>query len=367
MGIDLSDVLAGLGGGLEGFVKYKAWDTDRKRKDEAEEREKKRDETLARDAEENRRLRKQIADAEEERRVAERRQRAMDALRDDGRMLGINLTNDTLGRAVEGKPFDPILSVDGAGPIWNTLRHEEVKDPIATAMKYLNESTQKNGERIALPNQMGYVQDETAARKAMERAAAAAKAAEDLARAKELERMRGDTRRDVAGIVAAARGGAGGAGDLNKQINDQEQVLGAAAKAVPTERPPMARVLPGGQPIDPDLAARFVADSTGKAAVAGREREKLDALKVLRGDFTAMQRGMPGVPGGPGGPVPLGGKPTMDPATQQQMASELAAVSQRVQRILSNPRATEQDKAVARAELERRQREIVARYQGGGR
>lgn len=369
MGLDAMDFLAGVGGGLEGYIRYKTLDEEQKRRKDELERQKKRDEEYNEDRAERAASRKSREQQERER-LADK---ALNEITTYYAKKGIVLSPEKARQYVATRGLPRSQAVDvGIGGVADLAMNalgdagRGLGDRFGReGAEALRRSAAAGGSIEDLPDGLGYARDENAAASALRRAEAAERAAAAAQARREADEREARTRELVARIAAASRGAGSGRSELNAQINDQEQTLAAATKGIPTTRPPMARVLPGGDAVDPALAAQFVSDSTKAAEVAENERKKLDALKVLRGDFTAMDRGTPSIPG-TGAPAPAAA-PTMPPQVQQQMAGELAAVSQRVQRILTNPRATPQDKAVARAELERRQREIVSRYQGATR
>ncbi|MHB1095565.1 MAG: hypothetical protein ACYC3F_05270 [Gemmatimonadaceae bacterium] len=209
-------------------------------------------------------------------------------------------------------------------------------------------------KRALLAQGIPEIQAESAARHDVDQQAMATKQAatqqEREKTAAEIERIKAQT----AAEWARARGAGSERSNprLDRQINDQEQVVSAAARAVPTKREGTAQIGTDGKPFNAAAAAAFVADSTTKARTVDTERARLDALKSVRGDQDVMRSG---------------GYTNPEEAAQA-MAAELTALASRVQqRILTHPRATEEIKARARAELSRLQTLIVKKYQGESR
>lgn len=89
------------------------------------------------------------------------------------------------------------------------------------------------------------------------------------------------------GNAAGGGGSAGTTTKLDRQINDQQQVVGTAERAIPKIRPPQAMAVDqyGVNPnFDAAAGRSFVADSTAKAGVYEKEKGTLDRMREARGD-----------------------------------------------------------------------------------
>ncbi len=171
------------------------------------------------------------------------------------------------------------------------------------------------------------------------------------------ERELNKARREAAAAARARAMGQGEVSKLDKQINDQEQVVAGKRRLVPTERPFNARAF-GGTPIDSTAHAKFTADSIGAEGVVGEETRRLNQIKARRRDFEAMGFPMGQIPGAEAAgeefaPAPAIGAPAIGmprsrtlsdvvpgavaPAEDPARAAIGARLAATIQSILTNP------------------------------
>lgn len=162
---------------------------------------------------------------------------------------------------------------------------------------------------------------------------------------------------------ARAEGGAagrpttgGGSGtdfsELARQINDAQEELTRVERDKPEpKRTGMAVLDPFGEPLDKAASDRFVADSTAQMKPWEERRAEasrvLEGLRAVRGDTTRAAQGRPR---------------DVTPQRSAEYTRERATIDQRLQRILSNPRATPEIKRRAQAAYSRQLQELNSRY-----
>lgn len=281
--------------------------------------------------EEQRKLRRELANLQAQATRDARVQRAMQQMTDFYGKQGVVLSPDAarrLAEADEQGPNAPPGTVDAmiatatgaeatvptgdelaASPVDNGYSRGRITE---TARRALERSRAEGGSRVALEGDLGFARDEDAF------SAARRKEQADADRA---------MREMIARITAGSRTGSQGATRLNAMIGDQEQVLKTNEDLMP-KRKGLATVI-GGSPLDAVADSTFRADSTTAAGNIGRERSRLDALKMLRGDSELMSSlGAEPLSVTPSAPTPGPGQPRTQLAQQVQQA--LAAIQAKV-------------------------------------
>ena len=333
MGVNAMDLLAALGGGLEGYSRYSALSAEQKRRNEELERQRKRDEEMAKDRDEDREDRKRArADIDRQKRESAT-EKAMSELMSFYGGKGVVLNPETVRTYVETRG---VPRSSGADAGFGTSASDLAMNAIAASgaglgdrisresAEALRKSGATGGSVVDLSGNLGYAQDRNAALSALRKAETDAR-----------ETAEGKVRLDVARIMAGGRRDErsdkamndllGAEGWFNSVVQGGRAMADATARA---ERDRVADAFDRMRAAHPDWSPQkiMLAVQKGVTSDAGLD---LRVAQTRRADRTAGVGGRslsapPGVASSPVAPPTaptVGGKPMSPRAYQAARAA----------------------------------------------